>query len=271
MEEKNNTDVTVTQSNQAMMLEKVLMEGDLSKLSPEQRVSYYNSTCESLGLNKLTRPFDYIRLNGKLTLYAKRDCTDQLRKIHKVSIEITSRELKGDVFIVSAKATSDQRTDESIGAVCIANLRGDILANAYMKAETKAKRRVTLSICGLGILDETEADTISDAEVIADGQDTVTRKLPLNIVNLPQSNSQTNPHGDWDKARDSWENEPATDPQRKKLWAMTKEHGMDASQSQDFLFHLFGDALIGDDGKIHSSKLTKGMIREAFERLEEMK
>ena len=32
-----------------------------------------------------------------------------------------------------------------------------------MKAETKAKRRATLSICGLGMLDETEIETIPDA------------------------------------------------------------------------------------------------------------
>jgi hypothetical protein len=32
-----------------------------------------------------------------------------------------------------------------------------------MKAETKAKRRVTLSICGLGLLDETEIETIPGA------------------------------------------------------------------------------------------------------------
>ena len=31
-----------------------------------------------------------------------------------------------------------------------------------MKAETKSKRRVTLSICGLGFLDESEIDTIPD-------------------------------------------------------------------------------------------------------------
>jgi hypothetical protein len=44
--------------------------------------------------------------------------------------------------------------------VPIANLKGEARANAFMKAETKAKRRVTLSICGLGILDETEIDSI---------------------------------------------------------------------------------------------------------------
>ena len=32
--------------------------------------------------------------------------------------------------------------------------------NAKLKAITKAKRRVTLSICGLGFLDETEIETI---------------------------------------------------------------------------------------------------------------
>jgi hypothetical protein len=44
--------------------------------------------------------------------------------------------------------------------VTVGHLKGDALANALMKAETKAKRRVTLSIAGLGWLDETELETI---------------------------------------------------------------------------------------------------------------
>jgi hypothetical protein len=44
--------------------------------------------------------------------------------------------------------------------VPLGNLRGEALANALMRAETKAKRRVTLSIAGLGWLDETELDTM---------------------------------------------------------------------------------------------------------------
>jgi hypothetical protein len=36
-----------------------------------------------------------------------------------------------------------------------------------MKAETKAKRRVTLSICGLGFLDETEVETLKKDPVEA--------------------------------------------------------------------------------------------------------
>ena len=43
------------------------------------------------------------------------------------------------------------------------NLKGEALANAMMKAETKAKRRATLSICGLALLDELEVETIPNA------------------------------------------------------------------------------------------------------------
>lgn len=148
------------------LLEKVVVTGDLSKLTPKERLSYYRAVCESVGLNPLTRPFDYIVLNGRLTLYARKDATDQLRRIHGISITITSRELlkEAGLYVVTARArTKDGREDESIGAVSIVGLKGDALANALMKAETKAKRRVTLSIAGLGMLDESEIETIPDA------------------------------------------------------------------------------------------------------------
>jgi len=138
--------------------------GDLSKLTAAQRVSYYQAICKSLNVNPLTRPFDYIVLNGKLTLYARKDCTEQLRASRKVSITKLERETINGVYVVTAYATAvDGRTDSSTGAVAIEGLKGDALANAIMKAETKAKRRVTLSIVGLGWLDETETEPILDA------------------------------------------------------------------------------------------------------------
>jgi hypothetical protein len=148
----------------ALAIESVLVQGDLSKLSPPQRVSYYNRVCDSLGLNPLTRPFEFINLSGKLVFYARRDCTDQLRNINNVTVRIVSREKLGeDVYVVTAQATlPNGRSDESTGAVPIARLQGENLANALMKAETKAKRRVTLSICGLSVLDESELDGVRD-------------------------------------------------------------------------------------------------------------
>lgn len=145
----------------AALFEKVLIKGDLSDLTPSQRIDYILKVCDSLGLNPLTKPFDYIPLSGKLVLYAKRDCTDQLRSIHKISINITDRTIMNDICVVTARAKNPSgREDESTGAVNIKGLHGDALANALMKAETKSKRRVTLSICGLGMLDESEVETV---------------------------------------------------------------------------------------------------------------
>lgn len=148
----------------AAKIEEVLVGGDLSKLSPTERVSLYNAVCKSLGLNPLTKPFAFIQLSGKLTLYALKDCTEQLRKIHGVSITDLKSERLEDVFVVTAKALDKTgRIDAATGAVPIGNARGEALANLLMKAETKAKRRATLSICGLGMLDESELDTMPAA------------------------------------------------------------------------------------------------------------
>jgi hypothetical protein len=139
-------------------LEQVVIQGNLAMLSENERIGYYARVCESLGLNPLTRPFEYITLNGKLTLYARKDATDQLRDLHGVTIDRLERERSDDLQIVTAYAKDRYgRTDSSIGAVSIKGLSGEALANALMKAETKAKRRVTLSIVGLGWMDEVEA------------------------------------------------------------------------------------------------------------------
>jgi hypothetical protein len=76
-------------------------------------------------------------------------------------IYIANHERMGDIYIVTSRAKDRTgREDESTGAVALGTLKADALANALMKAETKAKRRVTLSIAGLGWLDETEVETI---------------------------------------------------------------------------------------------------------------
>lgn len=151
---------------QQSIIEQVLVMGDLARLNPDQRNMYYQAVCSSLGLNSLTRPFEYITLNGKLQLYARKDCTDQLRKIHGVSVRIGDRSVMDDLMVVTAEATDKTgRVDSSIGAVSIAGLRGEAKANALMKAETKARRRVTLALCGLGVLDESEIESIPNARI----------------------------------------------------------------------------------------------------------
>lgn len=142
-------------------LERVVAQGDLSKLTSEQRVNFIQAVCRHAGVNPLLQPIEFITFQGRSVPYVKRSFTDQLRANNNISITIISKTDVNDVHMVTARATTPAgRTDESVGAVNIAGLKGEALANAYMKAETKAKRRVTLAICGLGLLDESELDTM---------------------------------------------------------------------------------------------------------------
>lgn len=159
-------ETAIQKVDQAAIMERVLITGDLGKLSAADRVQYYRAVCDSVGLNPLTKPFEYINLNGKLTLYATKNCTDQLRSLAGVSVSIVGREKNDDMYVVTARAVTPQgRSDEDVGAVILPR-GGEALANAMMKAHTKAKRRVTLSICGLSFVDESEIEAIPSARVI---------------------------------------------------------------------------------------------------------
>jgi len=174
-------------------LEALLARGDLNALNDQQKVNFIAAVCKSVGLNPLTRPFDFMKTrDGKQIIYANKGCAEQLRQVNKISLEIVERELIKDVYVVTAKATSikDGRVDSATGAVSIGKLFGEALANAYMKAETKAKRRVTLSICGLNMLDETEASTIPRAKQDVTPSD-VTKNVTTQSVSgaPPQQNA----------------------------------------------------------------------------------
>jgi hypothetical protein len=145
------------------IMEQVLIRGDLAGLTHQERARYYTRVCQSIGLNPLTRPFDYIQLNGKLTLYALKGATDQLRGLRGISASIVSQTESNGLFTVHVRVKDlTGREDEDVGVVTLP-AGGDARANAIMKAITKAKRRATLSLCGLGMLDETEIETIPAA------------------------------------------------------------------------------------------------------------
>lgn len=187
--EKNNKEIAPAQQIDRGLIEQLVLNNDLSKLTSEQRVNYYMKVCESLGLNHLTQPFGLIAFEGKVSMYAKRDATDQLRKTHGVSItDIRTKKEDGLYIVTAAGKDRNGREDVSTGIVPLTveqrvwdqglkggnggwsytgktvDLSGKDLANAIMKAETKAKRRLTLSLIGLGITDESELDTMQGVE-----------------------------------------------------------------------------------------------------------
>lgn len=208
----------VTQ-DEAQIMESVLLGGDLSKLQPAQRVSYYRKVCESMGLNPLTKPFDYINLNGKLTLYAKKDAADQLRKINGVSIDDVDIVETEKQYIVKVKGHDrDGRSDVEVGVVNKTDMQGNA-ANAQMKAVTKGKRRLTLSLCGLGWLDETEVQTIPDAKpvVVAETGEIVDAHISTENTNqetgvIEPAIELIDPMGEWaiGFAADKWNTDNST-------------------------------------------------------------
>jgi hypothetical protein len=173
------------------LIEQLVLNNDLAGLTPAQRVSFYMNVCKSLGLNYLTQPFGLISFEGKTMMYAKRDCTDQLRKIHRVNIEDMQTKSENGLLIVTVKGMDQTgRRDVSTGVIPLRvkarkwsndakgpgkggyieldnyiDLEGKDLANAIMKAETKAKRRLTLSLVGLGIPDESELETMQGVKI----------------------------------------------------------------------------------------------------------
>jgi hypothetical protein len=182
------TDIARIDAKDAQLAAHAATTGDLANLSPDQRTALYGSVCSSMGLNPLSRPFEYIKLNGKLTLYATRTATDQLRKINGVSITSIDQVIDDGVLVVTVEAKdASGRTDMEIGAVTIVGLKGEALANARMKAITKAKRRVTLSISGLGWMDESEVTSVPSAVVAT--VDHTTGEIvepPRNVRQLPE-------------------------------------------------------------------------------------
>ena len=182
----------LAQKTDSQIIESVLIEGNLKDLTPDQRLQYYNKLCASLQLNPLTKPFEYIVLNSKLTLYARKDATEQLRKINGVSITKLESIQENGICIVTAYACDKSgRQDVATGAVSIMGARGDALANATMKAETKAKRRVTLSLCGLGMLDESEIETIPQKQ-LSGAATPLKKQLQLEQLNVEIITSQIN-------------------------------------------------------------------------------
>lgn len=155
---------------QSGALYEIVVNNDWSKMSAVSRVEAVSQICRLLKLSPLTKPIEFLTLNGKMIPYIKSSATDQIRKNENITIQTDKGEFMGTVFIVTATATAPNgRQDRSRGVVSLMGkdgrpIQGEALANALMKAETKAKRRVTLSICGLGLLDESEVDTISGAQ-----------------------------------------------------------------------------------------------------------
>ena len=141
-------------------------DGNVSKLNASQKLQYLHAYCKSLGLNPLSNPIQFTKLNGREIPYATKNATDQLRQIHHVSCEVLNQDLDRDAGLVTVRVrltTPDGRTDEDVGVVPLPKGNGEAVGNAILKCVSKAKRRATLSMFGLGCIDELEVAAVKAA------------------------------------------------------------------------------------------------------------
>jgi hypothetical protein len=139
----------------------LVLKGDTSKLTLEQKTQYYSAVCSTVGLNPATRPFQFLTFQGKEVLYPDKSCAEQLRSLKAISLSGPKITFQDTLIMVEVTATMrNGRTDTDYGIVdTTTNLnKGLSRGDAILKAVTKAKRRVTFSICGLGFLND-----VSDA------------------------------------------------------------------------------------------------------------
>jgi hypothetical protein len=194
-----NNDINISEE----LLEKVILQNDLGGLTPLEKVQHVKNVCLSLGLNPITKPIQIHKFQGKEVMYMSKDGAEQLRKIHNVSIiKLETDILRNDLYVVKVYAQlTNGRQDCSTAAVGILGLKGDAIGNAMKKCETQAKRRVTLSICGLGMLSEEELENLPKDNVILTKQikkeiennktdDKIDFDIDEALINISQCSSQ---------------------------------------------------------------------------------
>ena len=140
--------------------------GDLSSLTKEELRVLYHSLCQQLGLDPELLPFYVIQTSdGKRRLYLNKGGAEALRKVHNITTNVLSSgfDPTGSFYQIVVEAVlPNGRKEQGIAVADLRGKKGVEAENAVLFAETKAKRRTTISLLGIGsiLMDESEALSI---------------------------------------------------------------------------------------------------------------
>src|SRR5690348_1766097 len=137
---------------------------NLDTLSEQEKKQHYINVCQSLGLDPKAGLLRYEMMDDgsgsgarHLVLYATKGATDRLREIHGIDIvEMTDKIAGGAITFVAKGKNKSGRTDIAVGSATLEGVRGKAIGYAFMIAQTRASRRLTLQMAGAGLLDESE-------------------------------------------------------------------------------------------------------------------
>ena len=180
----------------------ILARGNIASLSEEDRTRYILALCDALGLDPRFKPVDLIPgQGGALVPYLNRGATDSLarregiQRVTVVSPKVV--DIDGVKCVLSIARATDTRTLRYEERTATMILRDH--ANAYMRCETKAIRRATIAVLGIGMLDESELDGIRGADAIADAAraqalqahvEAVAQRIALELPSLSQASKE---------------------------------------------------------------------------------
>lgn len=154
-----------------------------------------------LGLNQYVQPFRIYRdVNGDEFLYATKECCAELRHINGISVTDIQTSFEGELVYVKATGINNKgRLSTEIGSVNIAVLDGQDKANGVMWATTKAKRRLTLDLSGLGVLADVEVkdmtqvieyNVMEEAPKMLKGEQLVAMTTTMDKIKVPVKNKK---------------------------------------------------------------------------------
>lgn len=129
----------------------LMTAGDLSGLTKEQQAIAYLEACRDLGLNWRTKPFIIAKVgNGPATLYPTVEGIEQLAAIHHVDTHVDGETMLEGIYSVRVRAVlPNGRGATKTGKMFVKGMNGQALANAMMKAESKAYRRAVRAVVSL--------------------------------------------------------------------------------------------------------------------------
>lgn len=168
-----NEMTTYQQKIPASVLNKFLQTGDVISFTDEQKLLIMQMLCEKYGLDPVTRPLDLIKMPqsnntpAREIVYLTANGCELIAAKWKMSFKIKEKGIDKDAgvayFVLEGRIPETDRSDESTAYVqCVRkNIKnepeyffGTDMANALMKCETKARRRLIKRLTGLDYIDE---------------------------------------------------------------------------------------------------------------------
>jgi hypothetical protein len=194
----------VDQLTQAKDIADFLITGNLASFSKEKQIELMVNICKEVGVSPILRPLQLINFQGKSIWYLSASGAEAIAAKLGIIIEtLEEKELTDKcVAMIRVKGTlPNGRTDTATAYLSIgsANLKGEVTtlkgeayANAMMKLESKARRRLIVRLAGLKDEYVPEESEIETKEMVVDALPEKNEKLEkLKKVKVIETNKPT--------------------------------------------------------------------------------